>query len=252
VTLRRGIPSILNTPALDPVLMVDGRHRSLRAQARAAIHDHAQNTAEPSRSDLLLMAAFQSSDQFFSSPALRKFARGGPAPKLPEGRTASEKRGRLFFVDGPFASPLQKEGACAACHSGPMLNESSPNFPLLPAGTRFQNILVSEFNATGNPVRNFVFVNPDGTTTKISSPDPGRALITGKSRDRFFNHVNAFKIPSLWGVARTAPYFHDNSAKTLEDVVQHYAQFFEVVSNGQLILTEQDQADITAYMRLLP
>jgi hypothetical protein len=42
VTLRRGIPSTLNTPALDPVLMMDGRHRSLRAQAQAAIHDHAR------------------------------------------------------------------------------------------------------------------------------------------------------------------------------------------------------------------
>jgi cytochrome c peroxidase len=252
VTLRRGIPSTLNTPALDPILMLDGRHHNLRAQARAAIHNHAQNTVEPSRLDLLLIGAFQQAGLFFSSPELRKFARGGPAPKLPHGRTAAEKRGRRFFEDVPFTSPNQKDGACAACHSGPMLNESSSNFPLLPAGTRFQSIAVSEFNAAGNPVRKFVFKNPDGTETKISSPDPGRALITGVAQDRLFTHVNAFKIPSLWGVARTAPYFHDNSAKTLEDVMQHYAQFFELVTNKQLILTEQDQADIVAYMKILP
>jgi hypothetical protein len=91
VTLRRGIPSTLNTPSLDPILMVDGRHRNLRAQARAAIHDHAQNTVEPTRLDLLLIGAFQHTSSFFSSPVLRRFARGGPAPKLPQGSTAAEK-----------------------------------------------------------------------------------------------------------------------------------------------------------------
>jgi cytochrome c peroxidase len=64
--------------------------------------------------------------------------------------------------------------------------------------------------------------------------------------------VNAFKIPTLWGVRRTAPYFHDNSAKTLEDVAAHYAKFFKIVTAANpLILTDQDQKDIVAYMKLL-
>jgi len=253
VTLRRGIPTTLNTPALDPILMLDGRRPDLRAQALGAIRDHFQPTIEPTPRDLQRIAAFQQTHAFFSSPELRKFARGGPAPKLPEGRTASEKRGRLFFEDVPFTSPDQKAGACAACHSGPRLNESSQFFPLLPHGTRFQSILVSEFNAAGNLVRDFIFTNPDGTTTVISSPDPGRALITGDVRNAFFDNVNAFKIPSLWGVRHTAPYLHDNSAKTLEEVVQHYARFFEFISNptAPLILTEEDQADIVAFLKLL-
>jgi hypothetical protein len=33
VTVRRGVPSTLNTPALDPVLMWDGRQPNLEAQA---------------------------------------------------------------------------------------------------------------------------------------------------------------------------------------------------------------------------
>ena len=33
VVLRRGVPTTLNTPALDPVLMVDGRERDLKSQA---------------------------------------------------------------------------------------------------------------------------------------------------------------------------------------------------------------------------
>ena len=60
--------------------------------------------------------------------------------------------------------------------------------------------------------------------------------------------LNAFKIPSLWGLERTAPYFHDNSARTLDEVAQHYARFFGPIG---LELTEQDQKDMVAYMKLL-
>jgi hypothetical protein len=61
-----------------------------------------------------------------------------------------------------------------------MLNQTN-QFLLLPVapGSRFQNVFVSEFNAAGNRVRDFIFKNPDGTTTVVKSPDPGRALITG-------------------------------------------------------------------------
>lgn len=139
-----------------------------------------------------------------------------------------------------------------------MLNETNRFLPLpLPPGSRFQDVLVSDLNTSGNPVRDFVFTNPDGTKTVISSPDPGRALITGESRVFPFDNVNAFKIPSLWGVRHTAPYFHDNSAKTLEEIVEHYAQFFKIVTDPSvdgdptLILMEQDKADIVAFLKLL-
>ena len=189
-----------------------------------------------------------------SSNELLQFARGGSAPKLPEGVTESEKRGRLFFEDAPF-NGTSKLGTCALCHGGPMLNE--PNrFSPIPAGTRFQTILVSEFNFAGNPVRDFIFTN-DGVETVVSSPDPGRALITGDPSPLGFKNQNAFKIPSLWGVKRTAPYFHDNSAKTLEQLAAHYAAFFAIIStppdggDPAIVLTEQDQADIVAFLKLL-
>lgn len=44
----------------------------------------------------------------------------GIEPKLPEGRTAAEKRGRRFFIDLPPEGDF-KAGLCAGCHSGPML-----------------------------------------------------------------------------------------------------------------------------------
>jgi len=256
VILRRGIPSTLNTPALDPVLMLDGREPNLETQARNAIRGHAQSTEEPSEKELRRIASFEKSDAFFTSSALRKLAHTGRAPVLPEGVTESEKRGRVFFEDAPFDA-VTKAGLCAVCHSGPMLNQTNKFLPLpVPPGSRFQSILVSEFNAAKNPVREFIFRNSDGTTKKISSPDPGRALITGDPRNFPGDSLNAFKIPTLWGVKRTAPYFHDNSAKTLEAVAAHYRQFFAVISTPPggaptIVLTDQDLVDIVAYMKLL-
>jgi cytochrome c peroxidase len=260
VTVRRSIPATLNTPALDPVLMWDGRQPDLVSQAEGAIQDHTQSPVIPDREDLQRIADFQLTNRFFSSIELRRFAHGGPDPKLPEGRTRSEKRGRRFFEDAPFAPP-DKAGLCAVCHSGPMLNETNRFFPFpLPPGSRFQSVQVSEFNEAKNPVREFVFTNPDGTETRVQSPDPGRALITGIAASPLFDNLNAFKIPTLWGVRNTAPYFHDNSARTLEDLVTHYGKFFELISDpdgpagpaGPVItLSEQDKEDIVAYMKLL-
>jgi cytochrome c peroxidase len=259
VILKRGIPSTLNTPALDPILMLDGRERDLPTQAAHAIQRHFQATP-PALSDLLQIAKFETTGVFFSSPALRQFARGGPAPTLPEGRTKSEKRGRRFFIDAPMAGDL-KTGACALCHSGPLLNRTNQFLPLpLPPGIRFQTVNVSERNVLNNRVRHFLFRNPDGTQTPVWSPDPGRALITGsidgdptQNGAPFFTSLNAFKIPTLWGVKDTAPYFHDNSARTLPEVVDHYGDFVfnKLPPEFAFELTEQDRADIVAYLKLL-
>ena len=45
-------------------------------------------------------------------------------------------------------------------------------------------------------------------------PDPGRGKVTQKPED-----TGAFKTPTLRDIARSAPYFHDGSAKTLEEAV---------------------------------
>ena len=257
VVLRRGIPTTRNTPALDPVLMSDGREPNLSSQAFGAIVAHAEATQMPTAEECDAIARFQRTPAFFSSGALMHFARTGRGPSLPAGRTDAQKRGRRFFEDGPVTGD-SKPGICALCHSGPMLNETNEFIPVPPRarGGRFQSVSVSKLNRAGNPVIDFVFQNPDGSRRVVSSPDPGRALITGDATDGF-QSLNAFKIPSLWGVAQTAPYFHDNSAKTLEDLLQHYARFFETVTapkfdrNPPVILTAEDQADIIAFLKLL-
>ena len=261
VILRRGIPTTQNTPALDPVLMLDGREPDLPTQALHAIQQHAQPSMMPSLRDLSGISQFELTEPFYSSPVLRAYARGGPPPELPRGKTDSEKRGRRFFEDTPFdpLSPGAKEGSCAFCHSGPMLNQtnaffvdatSGSPFPSVPQGSRFQTVGVSEINSAGNPIRLFMFHNPDGSQITVWSPDPGRALITGRSDPGPNSDLNSFKIPTLWGVQHTAPYFHDNSARTLEDVAAHYARFFLTIP-ARVVLSDQDQKDIVAYMRLL-
>ena len=36
-------------------------------------------------------------------------------------------------------------------------------------------------------------------------------------------------MPGLRGISKTAPYFHNNSAATLEEMVDHYIEFFKRV-----------------------
>ena len=267
VVVRRGVPTTLDTPALDPVLMYDGRAADLEAQALGAVHDHTQNTVEPTAAELSLIAAHQTTHDFFSSSKLRKYFEKGTTPKLPDGKTASEIRGRAFFDDVPIGSQLNsqssRQGLCAICHSGPLLNESNGFNPLpvppffVPAGTRFQSVLVSELNHAGNPVHDFVLHAPDGSTTTVSSPDPGISLISGNFTPFPFGPFSNFKIPTLWNVKNTAPYFHDASRKTLPDLMDHYGDFFAIATDVNidgdppLVLTAQDKADVIAFLELL-
>ena len=66
----------------------------------------------------------------------------------------------------------------------------------------------------------------------------------------------AFKTPTLRDIALTAPYYHDGSAATLRDVVDHYVRGGDDRSNVSpdvrpLNLTEQDKQDLVAFMRSL-
>jgi cytochrome c peroxidase len=56
--------------------------------------------------------------------------------------------------------------------------------------------------------------------------DPARTSATS-TRHVMLDHRNygEFKVPSLRGVAETAPYMHNGSLATLRDVVRHYSNF---------------------------
>ena len=54
----------------------------------------------------------------------------------------------------------------------------------------------------------------------VTKADLGRFNVTGNDEDKF-----VFKVPSLRNIALTAPYFHDGSAKTLEQAVTTMAKY---------------------------
>jgi cytochrome c peroxidase len=273
VVVARGVPSTVNTPALDAALMYDLRDLDLRGQASGAIERHAQAAIPPTADQLAAIAEFQQTDKrFFSSKALKSFAEGGAAPALPQGHTASEKRGREFFVDAPW-DPPSKKGVCALCHAGPMLNTAN-EFATIPTGAppgwRAFDIGVSSRNLMNHPVRTFAVTDSCNTTLVVRSPDPG-IMITGvynipmlaqflPPKETCILHpgffANMFKTPQLHGVKHSAPYFHDNSAKTLEEVLEQYVFMFTSnvgfpLTDSNILLTEQDIRDIIAFLRLL-
>lgn len=258
VVVPRGIPHTLDTATIESLFQVDGRFPSLQIQARAAIAGHAQST-NVTEKQLDALADYQAT--LFSRDNIRDFAKKGTPLALPYGTTESEQRGRRFFIaDGQTDPELVGESPqqiCGWCHSGQGLNELSgffvqnvAPFPF-PEGFRFSTVLVSDLNTMGNPVYEFEFAMPDGSVVTIPSPDPGVALLTG---DPFL--ANIFKITTMWGAADTAPYFHDNSAKDLGELMDHYdLALFLLTSNNPdappIDLTEQQKADIEAYLRLL-
>jgi cytochrome c peroxidase len=125
-----------------------------------------------------------------------------------------------------------------------MLNQTSPAHPA-GAGQRFENIFVSERNAISNATQVFLFQNADGTMTRAVTPDPGHALVQREPIVGLFTTgpINFFRTPTLWNIKNTAPYFHDNSAKTLEEVLQHYQLY--------LPISDQEASDIIAFLKLL-
>jgi len=76
--------------------------------------------------------------------------------------------------------------------------------------------------------------------TNIRSSDPGRALVTGHCAD-----LGAFKPPLLRDVAVRAPYFHNGSAATLDNVVNFYNARFRIG------LTAQQHGDLVAFLNSL-
>lgn len=121
--------------------------------------------------------------------------------------TAEEKQGYLLF----------KELGCTSCHQGANVG-----------GNLFQRMGIVEdyFQSLGRP---------------LTKADEGRYAVTGNPEDK---HV--FRVPSLRNVARTPPYFHDGSAKTLEEAIVTMARF----QLGREVPPE-DVKRIAAFLRTL-
>jgi cytochrome c peroxidase len=109
-----------------------------------------------------------------------------------------------------------EKGNCTACHVGANL-----------ADEKFHNI---------------------GIGMDAEKPDLGRVAISKDPKD-----TGAFKTPTVRNVSLTAPYMHDGSIATLEEVVEWYAKGGHANQHlsdkiRPLQLSAQDKADLVAFM----
>jgi cytochrome c peroxidase len=91
----------------------------------------------------------------------------------------------------------------------------------------------------------------DGSGTAAAGSDIGRQRITGSPND----HAR-FKVPTLRNIAVTAPYMHDGSVATLEEVVDQYVRGGrgEVPADPTvhpLDLDPGERNDLVAFLRAL-
>lgn len=85
----------------------------------------------------------------------------------------------------------------------------------------------------------------------LNYADSGRARITGLQSD-----VGKFKVPSLRNIEFTAPYMHDGSLATLEEVIEHYNIGGKPHPNKSgliqpLNLTAQEKQDLVNFLKTL-
>lgn len=112
---------------------------------------------------------------------------------------------------------FSKRAQCSSCHAGEQLTDFS-----------FQN---------------------NGLYS--SYEDEGRFRLTGEESDRA-----VFKVPTLRNVALTAPYMHDGSIETLEEVIEHYSSGIEDHPNRSslvqnLELSSEEKVDLLAFLQSL-
>ena len=131
----------------------------------------------------------------------------------PEAVSDAVRRGEaLFFTDGL--------AGCFRCHGGSNFTDAS-----------FHNTgLYNLAGALSYPALNL-----------------GLYRQTGDLKD-----VGRFRTPTVRNIALTAPYMHDGSAATLEDVLDHYAAGGRTITEGPYAGRGADNANRDATMRPVP
>lgn len=237
---RRNAPSLLNA-AYRADFFWDGRSPSLEAQAEEPVQNPLEmahtlrGVVERLTADSAYWTAFQRA--FGPGPvtfeevakALASFERtllcaNSPFDRYfyghdPSALSESAKRGLEIFLN-------PAEGNCATCHS---IGEKYALF----TDNKFHNDSVGPTGDNDDPI------------------DLGHYLITKLEADK-----GAFRTPSLRNVALTAPYFHDGSRATLQDVIGFYIRGGNPVRYRDkeiqsIWLSGQDRADLQAFLESL-
>lgn len=229
--LARATPTIFNT-GYNSIQLWDGRKKTLEHQAMSPML-----SKEEMNMDIEKLFVFLNSNEGYR----KKFEKAYPGEGINETtlskamavfqRSVVSKNSpfdRWVLGDAKALTSQQVEGFklfvgkanCLACHSDANFTDNG-----------FHNLGLKSF---GN-----------------ESPDLGRYHIRPVKAMK-----GAFKTPTVREVTRTAPYFHDGSAKTLMDVVEHYNRGGDVTTNlspnmKPLNLTQAEKEALVAFMESL-
>jgi len=151
------------------------------------------------------------------------------------------------------------QGRCVSCH---VIEQTQALF----TNNRFHNIGVSFVKMAGKEeevVKAFLEAKRKGASvdievlTKENTSELGRFAVS-----EAFQDLGGFKTPTLRNVDKTAPYMHDGSHKTLEDVVKFYNNGGRLEETDPLSpyldggirplnLSEEQQADLVEFLKAL-
>lgn len=157
----------------------------------------------------------------------------------PDAMSQSALRGMSLF----FSERLE----CFHCHGGYHFTDSSTHADAVVESVGFHNTGLYNIGGTG----------------AYPADNPGLYAITGNRRD-----MGRFKAPTLRNIAVTAPYMHDGSIATLDEVISHYEAGGRTIEEGAYAgngnrnpfkslfikgfpLSEQERADLLAFLESL-
>lgn len=227
--LTRATPTILNL-AWDELFSWDGRAEGMEAQVGIPIESEAEMNMSKDKLVAFLKSiqgyhesfadAFPEEDEPVSAEnmekALATYERGIVSGKAPFDLWIEGNEGAISDMAKRGFVLFNKKANCATCHSSWKFSDSS-------------------FHDIGLPSR-----------------DIGR----GEFLPNLITMQHAFKTMGLRNIVQRAPYMHDGSLKTLEEVIDHYNDGFvlrESLSDQikPLNLTSEEKADLIEFLKTL-
>jgi cytochrome c peroxidase len=146
-------------------------------------------------------------------------------------RDEDAKRAQIARGQELFNAMNGNGRSCTTCHNA-QNNGSNVEGTLFDVG-----VSRPEVRQPGMPLYT---VRNKATHEVRQTTDPGRALKSGLWAD-----MDRFKVPSLRGVSARAPYFHNGTAATLNDVVLRYQQALGFQ------FTPEERAALVAFLQAL-
>jgi cytochrome c peroxidase len=127
------------------------------------------------------------------------------------------------------------------------------NNALAEAEIRGMDLFFGEKTGCSNCHNDFNFTNYAFENNGLykNYPDPGRFRLTGEVSDSA-----KFKVPTLRNIELTAPYMHDGSIETLEEIIMHYESGGKNHPNKSemiepFVLTETERDDLVLFLKTL-